>query len=164
MGDPTTLTMNLTFFGTLAIGLVLFLGVFLAFVITLLLAGGGRLIATAATALFQGRTSGPGTVRRKSANPAKTAVAAGPAGRAKPARKEPQLSPEWAAAVARADERASARAGAESAMDRNRTLASAPRAFANPPVPARSPIRDTGSLTMRQHQPGQRQDPQRKAS
>ncbi|MCX6498755.1 MAG: hypothetical protein NTU93_08130 [Arthrobacter sp.] len=190
MEDPTTIAMNLTFFGTLAIGLVLFLGVFLALVITLLLAGVGRLLATAATALFRGRTSDRGTSRQEAAQPAKSAKA-GPAQPAKPGRKEPQLSPEWAAAVARADERASARAKAdaapevrvsvrelpspkapvrelkevgplvESATDRNGSLASAPRAFVKPPLPTQSPILDTGSLTMRKHQPAppaQRQD------
>jgi hypothetical protein len=191
--DPTTIAMNLTFFGTLAAGLVLFLGVFAAFVITLLLAGVGRLLAMAATALFQARASDRGTARDKTAKPATSAGAARPA---KPARKAPQLSPDWAAAVSRADERASARARAEaapevrvsvrelpspkapareikevgplieSATDRNGNLTSAPRAFAKPQLPA-SPVLDTGSLTMLKHQPGQQvqpRDQQRKAS
>ena len=190
MEDPTTIAMNLTFFGTLAVGLVMFLGVFLAFVVTLLLAGLGRLLATGVTALLRGRQSTP--VPAKVHRPARAA---------KPARKEPQLSPEWAAAVARADARASARARAEaapevrvsvrelpspeapvrdikevgplieSATDRNGALTAAPRAFAKPPLPAKSPVLDTGSLTALKHQrpqparqPVQRQDQQRKAS
>ncbi|MGO4491325.1 hypothetical protein AB4Y86_04395 [Arthrobacter sp. 2YAF22_2] len=191
MEDPTTIAMNLTFFGTLAAGLVLFLGVFAAFVITLLLAGVGRLLAMAATALFQARASDRGTARDKTAKPATSAGTARPAGAArpaKPARKAPQLSPDWAAAVARADERASARARAEaapevrvsvrelpspkapareikevgplveSATDRNGNLTSAPRAFAKPQLPA-SPVLDTGSLTTLKHQPGQQVQP-----
>lgn len=190
MEDPTTIAMNLTFFGTLGVGLVLFLGVFAAFVITLLLAGLGRLIATAFTALVRGRRSTPAP-----------AEAHRPAKAAKPARKEPQLSPEWAAAVARADARADARAKAgtapevrvsvrelpspkapvrdikevaplvESATDRNGAPAAAPRAFTKPPLPAKSPVLDTGSLTALKHQPlqaAQRRDQQpgqqRKAS
>ena len=51
MEDPTTIAMNLTFFGTLGVGLVMFVGVFLAFVITLLIAGLGRLLATIAMGL-----------------------------------------------------------------------------------------------------------------
>jgi len=104
--DPTTIAMNLTYFATLGIGLVMFLGVFLAFVITLLLAGLGRLVANAGTALFRGRTL-------TSAARQRGALARG----AKPARREPKLSPEWAAAVERADARATARAKAEAAPE-----------------------------------------------
>jgi hypothetical protein len=124
--DPTTIAMNLTFFGTLAVGLVLFLGVFVAFIITLLLAGVGRLMAVAVTAVAGGwsaaREAG-GREPRGPAQPARPATAQ-PAGRmvrpakpARPVRKEPQLSPEWTAAVARADERAQARAKAEAAPE-----------------------------------------------
>jgi hypothetical protein len=183
--DPTTIAMNLTYFGTLVIGLVLFLGVFLAFVITLLIAGLGRLVAMAVTALFRGRTSDRQPARQKPAKAAKPAEPARQTTAATPARKEPQLSPAWAAAVARADARASARAEAEaapevrvsvrelpspkapvhdikevgplveSATDRNGALTSAPRAYTKPPRPAQSPILDTGSLTMLRHQPAQ---------
>lgn len=202
MEDPTTIAMNLTFFGTLGVGLVMFLGVFLAFVTTLLLAGLGRLIATGVSTLLRGRraspepAAAPHAVRR--AHPARTPKAVRPA---KASRKEPQLSPEWAAAVARADARASARARAEaapevkvsvrelpspkapvreitevgplieSATDRNGILTAAPRAFTKPPLPAGSPLLDTGSLTALKHQrpqpgrqPSQRQDQQRRAS
>ncbi|HET8880300.1 MAG TPA: hypothetical protein VFN00_12680 [Arthrobacter sp.] len=109
MEDPTTIAMNLTFFGTLAVGLVMFLGVFAAFVLTLLLAGFGRLVATAATALFRRRTPG-------SADGLGSAAQDRPAA-AKAARKEPQISPEWAAAVERADARARDRAAAAAAPD-----------------------------------------------
>ena len=208
MEDPTTIAMNLTFFGTLGVGLVMFLGVFLAFVVTLLLAGLGRLLAAGVTALLRGRRAAPEPAAKPAAGPnraipAEVALPARPARTpkpvrtAKPARKEPQLSPEWAAAVARADARASARARAEaapevkvsvrelpspkapvreiqevgplieSATDRNGALTAAPRAFTKPPLPAASPVLDTGSLTALKHQrpqAAQRPDQQRKAS
>lgn len=95
--------MNLTFFGTLGVGLVMFVGVFLAFVITLLIAGLGRLLATVAMGLSHGveHLRAP-----KAAKPAKSP---------KPARKEPQLSRDWAAAVENANARAAARAKADAA-------------------------------------------------
>lgn len=184
MEDPTTIAMNLTFFGTLGVGLVMFFGVFVAFVITLLLAGLGRLLTLPFTARARGRGSAHESAR--SANPEKPAKEARPAKAAKAARKEPQLSPEWAAAVARADARATARAKAEaapevkvsvrelpspeaparelkevgplieSATDRNGApAAAAPRAFTKPSVPAKSPVLDTGSLATLKHQPPQ---------
>lgn len=194
MEDPTTIAMNLTFFGTLGVALVMFFGLFLALVITLLLAGIGRLLAIAVAALASGLKSarepaGQTIAVEPSAGAGK---AARPAKPAKPARKEPQLSPEWAAAVERADARARARAKAEaapeikvsvrelpspkapardikevgplveSAMDRNGVPAAAPLALKKPPIPATSPILDTGSLAMLKHQPaepGQRQSP-----
>jgi len=182
--DPTTIAMNLTFFGTLAVGLVMFFGVFLALVITLLLAGLGRLLAVTVLALGRGLRSrnDPAEQASAAANHG-TAKAARPAKPAKPARKEPQLSPEWAAAVERADARARARALAEaapevtvsvrelpspktpardlrevaplveSATDRNGTATAVPRTPAKPPVPATNPVLDTGSLATRKHQP-----------
>lgn len=203
MEDPTTIAMHLTFFGTLGVALVMFLGVFLAFVITLLLAGLGRLLAAGVTALLRGRRAAPEAAAAKPVaapnvvRPAKAARPARPARTPKPARKEPQLSPEWTAAVARADARATARARAEaapevkvsvrelpspqapvreikevgplieSATDRNGALTAAPRAFTKPPLPAASPVLDTGSLTALKHQrpqAAQRPDQQRKAS
>nr|WP_249777418.1 hypothetical protein [Arthrobacter sp. C9C5] len=201
--------MNLTFFGTLGVALVMFFGLFVALVITLLLAGLGRLLAIAVAALARGLKSagepaGQTIAVEPRADAASTAKAARPAKPAKPARKEPQLSPEWAAAVERADARARARAKAEaapevkvsvrelpspkaparditevgplveSAMDRNGVPA-APRAVKKPPVPATSPVLDTGSLAMLKHQPagpgqrqgtgqGQQQNTERKAS
>lgn len=184
MEDPTTIAMNLTFFGTLAVGLVMFFGVFLALVITLLLAGLGRLLAVTVLALGRGLRSrnDPAEQASAAANHG-TAKAARPAKPAKPARKEPQLSPEWAAAVERADARARARALAEaapevtvsvrelpspktpardlrevaplveSATDRNGTATAVPRTPAKPPVPATNPVLDTGSLATRKHQP-----------
>ena len=86
------------------------------------------------------------------------------------------MSPEWTAAVARADARAAARAKAEagpavrvtvrdlpnpmapardikevsalvqSATDTNGTLGAVPRAFQKPPMPAAKSLLDTGSL------------------
>lgn len=52
MGDPTTIALNLTFFGTLGLAFLMFLGLVLLVVITLLLAGIGRLFVLAAMALF----------------------------------------------------------------------------------------------------------------
>jgi len=101
--DPTTTAMNLTYAGTLVIGVVMFFGVAAAFVITLLLAGLGRLVATLGMALFGRRTGAPVATKRRPT--------------LKPARKEPQISPEWAAAVERADARARARAEAAAAPD-----------------------------------------------
>jgi len=105
--DPTTTAMNLTYAGTLVIGVVMFVGVAAAFVITLLLAGLGRLIAELGMALF-GRRAGA-TVTQKPATKRRPTL--------KPARKEPQISPEWAAAVERADARARARAEAAAAPE-----------------------------------------------
>ncbi|MEE2524609.1 hypothetical protein V1639_13955 [Pseudarthrobacter sp. J75] len=51
MGDPTTLTLNLTFLGTVGLGFVMFLVMFVMFVITLLIAGIGKLVAVIAMAL-----------------------------------------------------------------------------------------------------------------
>ncbi|MFB8371220.1 hypothetical protein ACFC25_17865 [Pseudarthrobacter sp. NPDC055928] len=45
MGDSTTLALNLTFFGTLGLAFLMFLGLFLLVVATLVLAGVGRLVA-----------------------------------------------------------------------------------------------------------------------
>lgn len=103
MEDPTTTAMNLTYAGTLVIGVVMFIGVAAAFVITLLLAGLGRLIATLGMALFGRRAGAPVATKRRP--------------KLKPARKEPQISPEWAAAVERADARARARAEAAAAPE-----------------------------------------------
>ena len=93
-----------------------------------------------------------------------------------PGKKEPALSPEWAAAVARADARAIARARAEagpalqvsvrnlpspkapvrditevsalvaSATEAAESTGAVPRAFKKPPMPAAKSLLDTGSL------------------
>lgn len=52
MGDSTTLALNLTFFGTLGLALLMFFGLFLLVVATLVLAGVGRLVALTVMALF----------------------------------------------------------------------------------------------------------------
>jgi hypothetical protein len=138
MEDPTTIALNLTFFGTLGVALVMFFGLFLVFVATLVIAGFGRLVAVTVMALggglFRTARRTAETVQRdrpvrapvagqearppKAAQPAdaaRPAKARKPAGPAKTAMKEPALSPDWAEAVAQADARAAARAKAEAA-------------------------------------------------
>ncbi|MET3919569.1 hypothetical protein [Arthrobacter sp. UYEF20] len=196
MGDLTTIA-NLTFLGTLGVAFVMFLGLFAVFGATLVFAGIGRLTVfiVMATAGVLSRPAGARTKTTRPALPANTASLAN-AGRpasarqpassakssklpkpARSARKEaPQLSPEWAAAVARADARAAARSRAEaapavkvsvrdlpsptaparditkvaplveSATDRNGELHTVPRAFKKPPMPAAKSLLDTGSL------------------
>ncbi|MHA7223265.1 hypothetical protein ACX80S_13200 [Arthrobacter sp. RHLT1-20] len=161
MEDPTTIALNLTFFATLVVAFVMFFGLFLVFAATLVIAGLGRLAAVMVMAAA--RSLGGG---RSEPVPLK----------AKPAKPEPALSPEWAAAVARADARAAARAKAEaapavkvsvrdlpspktpiqdvtevgplveSATDRNGELGAVPRAFTKLPMPAAKSVLDTGSL------------------
>ena len=183
MGDPTTIALNLTFFGTLAVALVMFFGLFLVFVATLVIAGLGRLTAVTVMALGRGlfRTGGRTAdtveqslpVRSVGTTQHRPPKAAKPA---RPAKKEPALSPDWAAAVARADARAAARAKAEaapavkvsvrelpdpaapardlsavaplvaSATDRNGHLGTVPPAFKKAPMPAAKSLLDTGSL------------------
>lgn len=127
MGDPTTIALNLTFFGTLAVAMFMSFALFLVFVATLVIAGLGRLAAVTVMAVGHGlfRTAGRSAepVRRdrsvrslgttRPARPPKTAQPAKAAKPAKPAKKVPALSPGWAAAVVRADTRAAARAKAE---------------------------------------------------
>ena len=54
MGDSTTIALNLTFFGTLGLAFLMFLGLFLLVVLTLVLAGVGRLLVLTVQALFGG--------------------------------------------------------------------------------------------------------------
>ncbi|MET4137183.1 hypothetical protein [Pseudarthrobacter sp. PvP090] len=183
MEDPTTIALNLTFFGTLAVALVMFFGLFLVFVATLVIVGLGRLAAVTIMAVGRGlfRTAGKTAetvqrdrpVRTSGVQPALPPEAAKPA---KPAKKEPALSPDWAAAVAQADARAAARAKAEaapavkvsvrelpsptapaqdvaavaplveSATDRNGQLGTVPPAFKKAPMPTAKSLLDTGSL------------------
>mgnify|MGYP003111403057 CR=1 FL=1 len=190
MEDPTTIALNLTFLGTLAVALVMFFGLFLVFMATLVIAGVGRLTAVTIMAVGRGlfrtasRTSE--AVQRDRpvqalgvTQPAEPANAAKPVKAVKPdkpAKKEPALSPDWAAAVAQADARAAARAKAEaapavkvsvrelpsptapardvaavaplveSATDRNGQLGTVPPAFQKAPMPAAKSLLDTGSL------------------
>ena len=189
MEDPTTIALNLTFFGTLGVAFVMFLGLFMVFAATLVLAGIGRLAAVVVLGVAGLLGVGTGTRDERTQNeptrdhPAKAGKPAHPAGATKPRRparnagkKEPALSPEWAAAVARADARAAARAKAEagpavrvkvrdlpnpsapardikevsalveSATDTNGTLGAIPRAFKKQPMPAAKSLLDTGSL------------------
>ncbi len=52
MGDSTTIALNLTFFGTLGLAFLMFFGLFLLVVATLVLAGVGRLVALTLMAIF----------------------------------------------------------------------------------------------------------------
>ena len=54
MEDPTTIALNLTFLGTLGVALVMFFGLFLVFVATLVIAGLGRLAAVTIMAVGRG--------------------------------------------------------------------------------------------------------------
>ena len=196
MEDPTTIALNLTFFGTLGVAFVMFFGLFLVFVATLVIAGLGRLAAVTVMAVGRGlfgrrkpTTAGtvqhgpPGPATNRPARPAAEGCETGESCEAgqtrearKPAKKEPALSPDWAAAVAQADARAAARAKAEaapavkvsvrelpsptapardveavaplveSATDRNGQLGTVPPAFKKAPMPAAKSLLDTGSL------------------
>jgi hypothetical protein len=133
MEDPNTIALNLTFFGTLGVAFVMFIGLFLVFVATLLIAGIGRLVGVSVMALFRrpGKTSGTDTparaprrtfnlktARAPSSLRAKLRTAREEAAQKRAARREaPALSEDWAAAVARADARAAARARAAAAPE-----------------------------------------------
>ena len=52
MDDPTTLAINLTYFGTLGLAVLMFLGLVFVVIITLVVAGIGRLLAVALMALI----------------------------------------------------------------------------------------------------------------
>jgi hypothetical protein len=52
VGDSTTIALNLTFFGTLGLAFLMFFGLFLLVVATLVLAGVGRLVALTVMALL----------------------------------------------------------------------------------------------------------------
>ena len=135
MEDPTTIALNLTFFGTLGVAFVMFIGLFLVFVATLLIAGLGRLVGVTVMALFGRRPARPSRARRvRPATPSPSAPRCSP-GKRRPAlragpnpsrirqrggavrREAPALSEDWAAAVARADARAAARAKAAAAPE-----------------------------------------------
>ncbi|MGX1163373.1 hypothetical protein FBY31_2578 [Arthrobacter sp. SLBN-100] len=124
MENPDTLILNLTFLGTVGMAFLMFLVLFLLGVITLVLAGIGRLAAITLMAAFGRRSHSenpkPGRPPRgwrgglKAARlrrALRTAVVHHPALAA--ARREPPvLAEDWAAAVAEADARAMARARA----------------------------------------------------
>ena len=176
MEDPTTIALHLTFFGTLGVAFIMFLGLFIVFAVTLVIAGIGRLAVVVVVALA-GVFSGRPAETAKTVKTAKTGKTAKPRRPARnPGKKEPALSPEWAAAVARADARAIARARAEagpaiqlsvrdlpspkaparditevsalvaSATEAAETTGAVPRAFKKPPMPAAKSLLDTGSL------------------
>jgi hypothetical protein len=146
MEDPTTIALHLTFFGTLGVAFVMFLGLFLVFAATLVLAGIGRLVAVVVMAVAGlGRRpetrDNPSTAAKPgrpaaAAKPARSSMTGGKAARnptRKPAKKEPALTPEWATAVARADARAAARAKAEAGP----AVRVSVRDLPNPKAPAR---------------------------
>ncbi|MGO4238489.1 hypothetical protein [Pseudarthrobacter sp. YAF2] len=133
MEQPDTLVLNLTFFGTMGVALLMFFVLFLLGVLTLVLAGLGRLAGIVLMTLFG---KGPLKVRALSAaardqhpetrkswreraatlSPARlteslrTAVVRHPKFAVR--REPPVLAEDWASAVARADARATARAKA----------------------------------------------------
>lgn len=237
MGDSTTIALHLTFFGTLGLAFLMFLGLFLLVILTLVIAGVGRLAALFVMALFGRlprnetlplvRLSGAQALRAsgsapdsphhdgaapKPAKPASAGVLrAGTAVVLKPrdwrkalrnarnllkpselrprlqgavehhplltaARREPPvLAEDWAAAVAKADARAMAKARAaapeitisvrdlpdpgvpaekvvavaplvESALHQDRPPRDAPRSFKKPSTPAPLSPLDTGSV------------------
>jgi hypothetical protein len=128
MEDPTTIALNLTFFGTLGVAFVMFIGLILVFMATLVMAGLGRLVGVLVMALFGRRPAAAPDIRThrplKMDAAGKGALSAN--GRAKterppqagPPRREPHiLAEDWATAVAEADARADARAKAEAAPE-----------------------------------------------
>lgn len=136
MQNPDTLVLNLTFLGTVGVALLMFLVLFLLGVITLVLAGMGRLATLVLMVLF-GRVPGKRDSTRYADSPVgeteprkpfRERAAALKPGRLKEslrtaverhpklaaARPEPPvLAEDWASAVAQADKRAEARARAE---------------------------------------------------
>jgi len=133
---PDTLVLNLTFLGTVGVALMMFGVLFLLGVITLVLAGLGRLAAIVLMVLFgrvPGRTGSERFANRATSQaeprkPLRERAAALKPGRLKEslrtavvrhpklaaARPEPPvLAEDWASAVAQADKRAEARARAE---------------------------------------------------
>ena len=136
MEHPDTLVLNLTFLGTVGVALMMFGVLFLLGVVTLVLAGMGRLTALVLMVLF-GRVPGKKDSARYSDAPVaetgprkpfrqrvaalkpdrlkkslRTAVERHP--KLAAARPEPAvLAEDWASAVAQADKRAEARARAE---------------------------------------------------
>ena len=135
MENPDTLVLNLTYLGTVGVALLMFLVLFLLGVITLVLAGLGRLAAVVLMVLF-GRVpgrSGPArfanaaTTQAEPRKPLRERAAALKPDRLREslrtavvrhpklaaARPEPPvLAEDWASAVAEADKRAEARARA----------------------------------------------------
>lgn len=110
MEDPTTIALNLTFFGTLGVAFVMFLGLFAVFVATLLMAGIGRLAAVTVMAI----AGGTARAARTAATAIRSTPPTSPAGSGR--KEAPQLSADWAAAVAGADDRAAARTNPDAAQ------------------------------------------------
>lgn len=90
MEDPATIALNLTFFGTVFVALVMFLGLFIAFIAMLVLAGVGRLLALVLMALF-GRLPKNDTIEVVRLPTAGQQAVAGPdAGQSGPAKERPE--------------------------------------------------------------------------
>lgn len=89
MEDPATIALNLTFFGTVVVAFLMFLGLFIAFIVMLVLAGVGRLLALVLMALF-GRFPRNETIEVVRLPAPGQQTAAGPgAGQAGPAKERP---------------------------------------------------------------------------
>ena len=93
MEDPATIALNLTFFGTVFVALVMFLGLFIAFIAMLVLAGVGRLLALVLMALF-GRLPKNDTIEVVRLPAAGQQAVGGPdAGQSGPANERPVKGP-----------------------------------------------------------------------
>jgi len=102
--DPTTIALNLTFFGTLAIAFLMFLGLCVSVMLTLVIAGLGRLVALIVMALFGRlprnetvqivRLAADGTPLPPEAETAPLKAKAQKAARARPVR-EPREPVDW---------------------------------------------------------------------
>lgn len=114
MGDSTTVVLHLTFFGTLGIAFLMFAGLFLLVILTLILAGTGRLLVlTAMTLLGRRPKSETLPLARLTGASEPPSDAVKNHNLLSAVRKEPPvLAEDWAAAVAEADARAMARARA----------------------------------------------------
>jgi hypothetical protein len=142
--DPTTIALNLTFFGTLAVAFAMFLGLFGAFVLTLVIAGVGRLVAATAMAIAGGvaRVAGTAAGAEDDGTPSSSPQPSKRPSPVRPGRKgASQLSADWTAAVARADARAAQPAQTEAEP----AVAAAAREAPSPPAPAAKSPLATGS-------------------
>jgi hypothetical protein len=90
--DPTTIALNLTFFGTVGVAFVMFIGMFILFMVTLVIAGLGRLAALIVMALF-GRFPGNDTIEVVRLPVGTQSSAGAEAGEAPEARQERPVKP-----------------------------------------------------------------------
>ncbi|MFC7848052.1 hypothetical protein ACFUTU_06195 [Arthrobacter sp. NPDC057388] len=104
MEDPTTIALNLTFFGTLGVAFLMFIGLCISVMLTLVIAGLGRLVALIVMALF-GRLPKNETVEivrlAADGSPLPTTAGAASAKAKKPAQaasrpvREPRVPVDW---------------------------------------------------------------------